>query len=219
MYQVLIVEDEARLREFISLYYKAEGYQVTEAEDGEMALDLFNKNVFDLVILDIMMPKIDGYKVCRQIRGKSDIPIIILTAITTEESELKCYDLGADDYVTKPLKGKTLVAKSKRLLERYLKSDVFLYENMALDFKSRLLKIHNEIIELTPKEYELLHHLIVNKNMALSRESLLDAVWGYTFYGQTRVVDNHIKKVRQKLGDYAFLIQTVSKVGYRFYVK
>ncbi|GAU75579.1 response regulator transcription factor [Fusibacter sp. 3D3] len=219
MYQILVVEDEARLREFISLYYKAEGYHVTEAENGEVALALFKKNTYDLVVLDIMMPKIDGYEVCHQIRNKSDVPVIILTAITTEESELRCYDLGADDYVTKPLKGKTLVAKSKRLLERYLKSEVFAYEHLSLDFKSRLLKVKNEIIDLTPKEYELLHHLIAHKNIALSRESLLDAVWGYTFYGQTRVVDNHIKKVRQKLGAYSFLIQTVSKVGYRFYVQ
>lgn len=218
MYQILVVEDESHLREFISLYYRAEGYQVTEAEDGQVALNLFQENDYDLVVLDIMMPKLDGYEVCQQIRKKSDVPIIILTAITTEESELKCYELGADDYVTKPLKGKTLIAKSKRMLERYQKTDNFTYDQLVLDFNSRILKIDNAPVELAPKEYDLLHHLIINKNIALSRESLLDAVWGYTFYGQTRVVDNHIKKVRKKLGDYAKLIETVSKVGYRFHV-
>ncbi|MCH4886933.1 response regulator transcription factor [Acidaminobacter sp. JC074] len=216
MNQILIVEDESHIREFIGLYYKAEGYQITEAEDGEEALDLFKKGNFDLIVLDIMMPKLDGYAVCKEIRSQSDVPIIILTAITTEESELKCYELGADDYVTKPLKGKTLIAKSKRMLDRYKASDIFTYESLSLDFKSRLLKLDGNNIDLTPKEYELLHHLIENKNIALSRESLLDAVWGYSFYGQTRVVDNHVKKLRKKLGDYAHLIQTVSKVGYRF---
>lgn len=216
MYQILVVEDESHLREFIGLYYKAEGYHVTEACDGEEALDIFKKQNFDMVVLDIMMPKLDGYEVCKHIRSTSNVPIIILTAITTEESELKCYELGADDYITKPLKGKTLIAKSKRMLERYQSNDNFSYENMVLDFNSRLLKINNEVVDLAPKEYELLYHMIINKNIALSRESLLDAVWGYTFYGQTRVVDNHIKKIRKKLGDYAHLIQTVSKVGYRF---
>lgn len=218
MYQILIVEDENHLREFIGLYYKAEGYSIVEAENGEIALDLFSKRTFDLVVLDIMMPKIDGYEVCRQIRKKSDVPIIILTAITTEESELKCYELGADDYITKPLKGKQLIAKSKRMLERHQKSDSFQYDRLVVDFNGRLLRIDNCTIELTPKEYELLHHLIINQKIALSRESLLDAVWGHSFYGQTRVVDNHIKKLRKKLGVYASLIQTVSKLGYRFQV-
>lgn len=216
MYQILVVEDESHLREFIGLYYKAEGYHVTEACDGEEALEIFKSHNFDLVVLDIMMPKVDGYEVCKNIRSTSNVPIIILTAITTEESELKCYEIGADDYITKPLKGKTLIAKSKRMLERYQTNDSFSYENMILEFNSRLLKINNEIVDLAPKEYELLYHMILNKNIALSRESLLDAIWGYTFYGQTRVVDNHIKKIRKKLGEYAHLIQTVSKVGYRF---
>jgi len=218
MKHILIVEDESQLREFIGLYYKAEGYQITEAADGEEALEQFKNGHFDLVVLDIMMPKLDGYEVCKQIRNTSNVPIIILTAITTEESELKCYELGADDYVTKPLKGKTLIAKSKRMLERYAKKEAFVYEDLTLEFDSRLLKIKGQIIELAPKEYELLYHLVINKNIALSRESLLDSVWGYTFYGQTRVVDNHIKKIRKKLGDYARLIQTVSKVGYRFQI-
>lgn len=216
MKHILIVEDESHLREFIALYYKAEGYQITEACDGEEALDHFASGTYDLVVLDIMMPKLDGYAVCKQIRSTSNVPIIILTAITTEDSELKCYELGADDYVTKPLKGKTLIAKSKRMLERYSKQDSFSYEDMVLEYDSRLLKIRGQVVELAPKEYDLLYHLIINKNIALSRESLLDSVWGYTFYGQTRVVDNHIKKIRKKLGDYASLIQTVSKVGYRF---
>ncbi|MBI9013052.1 MAG: response regulator transcription factor [Clostridiales bacterium] len=216
MYQILVVEDESHLREFIGLYYKAEGYHVTEACDGDEALEIFKSHNFDLVVLDIMMPKVNGYEVCKNIRSTSNVPIIILTAITTEESELKCYEIGADDYITKPLKGKTLIAKSKRMLERYQTNDSFSYENMTLEFNSRLLKINNEIVDLAPKEYELLYHMILNKNIALSRESLLDAIWGYTFYGQTRVVDNHIKKIRKKLGEYAHLIQTVSKVGYRF---
>lgn len=215
MKHILIVEDESQLREFIGLYYKAEGYKISEASDGEEALSMFKEAQYDLVVLDIMMPKLDGYEVCKQIRQGSNVPIIILTAITTEESELKCYELGADDYVTKPLKGKTLIAKSKRMLERYAKKDAFTYEDLILEFDSRLLKIKGQIVELAPKEYDLLYHLILNKNIALSRESLLDSVWGYTFYGQTRVVDNHIKKIRKKLGDYASLIQTVSKVGYR----
>lgn len=218
MYQILIVEDESHLREFIGLYYKAEGYQVTEACNGEEALEIFKKQNFDLIVLDIMMPILDGYHVCKHIRSTSNVPIIILTAITTEESELKCYELGADDYITKPLKGKTLIAKSKRMLERYQTDDGFTYEHMTLEFNSRLLKINNEIVELAPKEYELLYHMILNKNIALSRESLLDAIWGYTFYGQTRVVDNHIKKIRKKLGPYAHLIQTVSKIGYRLHI-
>lgn len=218
MKRVLIVEDESQLREFITLYYKAEGYQVTEAADGEEAIFYFTQGQFDLVVLDIMMPKINGYDVCKQIRNASNVPIIILTAITSEESELKCYELGADDYVTKPLKGKVLIAKSKRLFERYTTQDIFSYKDLALEFDSRLLKIKGDIIDLSPKEYDLLHHLIINRNIVLSRDSLLDAVWGYSYYGQSRVVDNHITKIRKKLGDYSNLITTVSKIGYRFHV-
>lgn len=216
MYKILIVEDESKLREFISLYFRAEGYEVVEAHDGLMALEIFKEGAFDLLVVDIMMPKLDGYGLCQAIRRVSQVPIIILTAITTEESALKCYDLGADDYICKPLKGKTLVAKSKRMLARLQAEDHFVYKDLCLDFKSHILTLKGVVVDLAPKEYTLLQHLVQNKNIALARNRLLEAVWGYSFYGETRVVDNHIKKLRKKLGDYAPMIQTVSKVGYRF---
>lgn len=215
-FNILVVEDEDNLREFIGLYFKAEGDNVIEANNGKDALEKFNKNKIDLIILDIMMPIMNGYEVCKSIRSRSDVPIIILTAVNNDESELKCYELGADDYMTKPLKGKTLVAKAKRMLERCNKEmDVFIFKTLRVEISNRILKIDDIMIDLAPKEYDLLAYMIKNINIALSRETILTAVWGYSFYGQTRVVDNHIRKLRKKLGIYSEIIQTVTKIGYR----
>jgi len=218
-FNILIVEDEENLREFISLYFRAEGYTVIEAENGKDALDKFNDQKIDLIVLDIMMPIMDGYEVCNAVRSTSDVPIIILTAITDDESELKCYELGADDYMTKPLKGKTLVAKAKRMLERYSQdSKVFTHKTLTIEIDNRVVKIDDAVVDLAPKEFELLEYMVNNINTALTRESILNTVWGYSFYGQTRVVDNHVKKLRKKLGPYSEMIQTVTKIGYRFHL-
>lgn len=218
MVSILLVEDEARIREFISLYLKKEDYNVIEAKNGKEALALFGEYI-DLVVLDIMMPIVNGFEVCNEIRKNSSVPIIILTAVESEDDHIKGYELGADDYVTKPFKINILLAKIKRILKKEKDQnirDVFSYENMTFDFSGRELKIDNRNIKIAPKEFELLEYIIRNKGIALSRNQILENVWGYDFEGEDRVVDNHIKKIRSKLGEYSYLLKTVVSVGYKF---
>jgi len=218
---VLVVEDESKMREFICLYLRKEGYQVIEAHNGEIALEKFRENKIDLIILDVMMPKLNGFEVCKRIREKSKVPIIILTAIEKEMDQVKGYELGADDYVTKPFKAKILLAKIKRLFERLKEENdknVLIYNTFKIDLDGRELYINEEKIKLAPKEFELLEYLVINKGIALTRNQILDHVWGYDFDGETRVIDNHIKKLRSKLANYAVFIETVVSVGYKFEV-
>lgn len=225
--RVLIVEDEAKIREFVALFIKKEGHEIIEAEDGQQGIELFENSQFDLVLLDIMMPKVNGFQVCKKIRETSSVPIIILTAIEEDSDQIKGYELGADDYVLKPFKIQILMAKVRRLLkareERSMKlnaSDkVFKYEALLIDFSVRKAYVNNTYIKMTPKEFDLLEYLVMNKGLSLSRDKLLEFVWGYDFEGGSRVVDNHIKKLRNKLSKYGHCIETVVSIGYRFVIK
>ncbi|MEN1934111.1 response regulator transcription factor [Paenibacillus sp. 102] len=219
---VLLVEDERRLREIVSDYFRNEGFEVIEAEDGKQALELFAEHTIDLIMLDIMLPEIDGWSVCRRIRKESAVPIIMLTARSDEDDTLLGFELGADEYVTKPFSPKVLVARAKTLLKR-ADGVVGVAEENALSMAgidvnrlSRTVSINGEEIILTHKEFELLVYLMENKGIVLSRQHLLDQLWGYDYYGDDRTVDTHIKKLRNKLGDKAKHIGTVIRVGYKF---
>ncbi|MEA1973972.1 MAG: response regulator transcription factor [Bacillota bacterium] len=219
---ILVVEDESKIREFIRLYLRKEGYKVIEAYNGEVALKKFTEHKIDLIVLDVMMPKLNGFEVCKKIREKSKVSIIILTAIEEEKDHIRGYELGADDYVTKPFKAKILIAKIKRLLERVREENdkkVFIYEKLKIDIDGREVFVSGRKIKLAPKEFDLLEYLVVNKGIALTRNQIIENVWGYDFEGENRVVDNHIKKLRNKLENYSILIKTVISVGYKFEVR
>ena len=219
---VLLVEDERRLREIVSDYFRNEGFEVIEAEDGKQALELFAEHNVDLIILDIMLPEIDGWSVCRRVRKESAVPIIMLTARSDEDDTLLGFELGADEYVTKPFSPKILVARAKTLLKRADGAVGQAEENMlslaGIDVNrlSRTVTVNGEEVILTHKEFELLVYLMENKGIVLSRQHLLDQLWGYDYFGDDRTVDTHIKKLRNKLGDKATHISTVIRVGYKF---
>lgn len=219
---VLIVEDEKLMRDIIKDYFEINGFQVIEAGNGIEALQQFEKHDVDLIILDIMMPMLDGYSVCRKIREKSDVLIIIITARADEDDQLLGFELGADEYVVKPFSPNVLVARSKQLLKRISNkvptSDIIIKDKLEINKGAYTVKINNELIELAPKEYDILLYLIENEGYALTREKLLDQVWGYDFFGDTRVVDTHIKKLRKKIGEQAKHLHTVIRVGYKFEV-
>lgn len=218
---ILIVEDEYRMRRLISDYLKREGYNIVEAEDGKKALEILEIEDIDLMILDIMMPKYDGWTVCREIRKTSQIPIIMLTARSEESDELFGFELGADEYITKPFSPKILVARVKALLKRTEKSEskMISLDGIEIDDVGHKVFVENQEIMMTPKEYELLNYLIKNKGKALNREQILDGVWGYDYFGDFRTVDTHIKRIRIKLKNKSDYIQTVRGIGYRFEVK
>ncbi|EJP92349.1 response regulator transcription factor [Bacillus mycoides] len=219
---VLLVEDERRLREIVSDYFRNEGFEVIEAEDGKKALELFAEHTIDLIMLDIMLPEIDGWSVCRRIRKESAVPIIMLTARSDEDDTLLGFELGADEYVTKPFSPKVLVARAKTLLKRadgavgVSEENTMSLAGIEVNRLSRTVLVDGEEIILTHKEFELLVYLMENKGIVLSRQHLLDQLWGYDYYGDDRTVDTHIKKLRNKLGDKAKHIGTVIRVGYKF---
>ena len=216
---VLIVDDEERIRLLIKEYCLNEKYDVLEAEDGEQALNMIKSNKVDVVILDIMMPKMDGLTAYNEIK-KYNIPTIILSARTEEYDKLIGFNLGVDDYVTKPFSPKELMARIKAVTKRFNNlTDTYIYKDLKIDFKGHVVYIKDEEIKLTPKEYDLLVYLINNKNIALSREELLSKIWGYDFFGDDRTIDTHIKMLRNNLGNYRDLIQTVRAVGYKFEIK
>ncbi len=216
--KVLIVEDEARMRILISDYLKREGFEILEAGDGQEALDVFEQNDVDIVVLDIMLPKYDGWAVCRNIRKSSNVPVVMLTARSEESDELFGFELGADEYITKPFSPKILVARIKALLSRTspISNDEIIMGAIVIDTSAHIVSVDGQRTELTPKEYELLIYLVKNKDIALSREQILDSVWGYDYYGDLRTVDTHIKRLRMKLGESSSRIQTVRGIGYRF---
>lgn len=219
---VLLVEDERRLREIVSDYFRNEGFEIIEAEDGKKALELFAEHEIDLIMLDIMLPEIDGWSVCRRIRKESAVPIIMLTARSDEDDTLLGFELGADEYVTKPFSPKVLVARAKTLLKRadgavgVAEENAMSLAGIEVNRLSRTVLVDGEEIILTHKEFELLVYLMENKGIVLSRQHLLDQLWGYDYYGDDRTVDTHIKKLRNKLGDKAKHIGTVIRVGYKF---
>ncbi len=220
---ILVVEDEDRMRKLICDYLKIENFKVIEATNGSEALLEFNHKKIDLIILDVMMPALDGFTVCKTIRKSSDVPIIFLTAKGEEDDKLTGFDLGADEYVTKPFSPKVLVARAKSLLKRVegsigKKDNVFDNQGLKVNLLSRQVYVDHKEISLSPTEYDLLAYLIKNKGIVLSRNALLDNVWGYSYDGDLRTVDTHIKRLREKLNDKSKLICTVRGAGYRFEV-
>lgn len=216
---ILLIEDETRIRFLLKDYFFKEGFNIIEASDGDEGLNYFISSKVDLVILDIMMPKVDGITVLEMIRKVSTVPVILLTAKGQEEDKLFGYEMGADDYMTKPFSPKVLIAKVRALLKR-TSEDTFSstndYNGLTINKLSHEVKINNEIINLSPKEFELLTYLSGNEGIALSRDTILDNVWGLDYYGDLRTVDTNIKRLREKLGDKASYIITVRGSGYRF---
>ena len=220
---ILVVDDELRMRKLIKDFLKAKGYSILEAEDGEKALEVFeeNKNKITLILLDVMMPKLDGWSVLRQIRQDSKVPIIMLTARGEEQDELFGFELGVDEYISKPFSPKILVARVEAILKRTTKdtTEVKDYAGIEIDKEGRTVKVDGKVIELSLREYELLVYLIENENIALSRDKILNNVWNYDYYGDSRTIDSHIKKIRHKLGKKGKYIKTMRGVGYKFEVK
>ena len=215
--KILVVDDEKLIREVIIEYLKLENYDYLEASNGMDAINLVKHNDIDIIIMYIMMPKMYGFLASSEIRKISDAPIIMLSARDTELDKLNGFDLGIDDYITKPFSPKELIARIKAITKRInMDSDLFIYEDLKIDYKAHSVFIENKEIKLTPKEYELLVYFIKNKNIALSRETLLSKIWGYDYYGDYRTIDTHIKMLRNNLGKYRDLIKTVRAVGYKF---
>ncbi len=217
--KILIVEDETNLREILCDYFRSKGEIPIEAANGMEALSLIEENEFDAVLMDIMMPKMDGLSVCRSVRRTNDIPIIFLTALSDEEDKLLGYELGADDYVTKPFTMSVLYAKTTALIKRnrrtVLSSDRIEACGIILEISTRKVWAGKKEVTVTPKEFAILRCLMQNKNIVMSREQLLVKCWGYDYDGEARAVDTHIKRLREKLGDHADCIKTVIKAGYR----
>ena len=215
--KVLVVDDELMIREVIKEYCLAENYEVYEAIDGNDALNKLSNNTFDVMILDIMMPKMDGFTLLKTLDSSLRVPTIVLSALGEEYDKLLGFDLGIDDYLTKPFSPKELIARIKALTNRTSNNiDIYKLGNLEINFSSHYIKIDNNIINVTPKEFEILSYLIKNKEIAISREQLLSSVWGYDFFGDDRTVDTHIKMLRNSLGKYRDHIKTVRGIGYRF---
>jgi len=218
MLKILIVDDEEKIREVVKEYGIASGYEVDEASNGKEALEKIEAIDYDCVILDIMMPVLDGFSALKEIKARKDVSIIMLSARQEEDDKLYSFDIGVDDYVTKPFSPKELMARIKTITSRkqIRKNEKYSYKTLVLDTLGRTLKIDDELVLLTPKELDLLIYLIENKNIALDREKILEAIWGYDYPGDGRTVDTHIKMLRHNLGPYKDLIKTVRAVGYKF---
>ena len=220
---VLIVDDEARMRKLIKDFLKVKGYHILEAENGEKALEVFETegNKINLILLDVMMPKLDGWSVLRQIRQTSKVPIIMLTARGEEQDELFGFELGVDEYIAKPFSPKILVARVEAILKRVNgdKTEKKDYNGIVIDEQGRTVTVDEKVIELSLREYELLKYLLDNENIALSRDKILNNVWNYDYYGDSRTIDSRIKKIRHKLGKKGKYIKTIRGVGYKFELK
>lgn len=221
MYKILIVDDEQKIREVIREYAEFNGYAVSEAADGMSAVGLVKLQDFDLIIMDIMMPKLDGYTACKEIKRIKDIPVIMLSARGEEYDKLFGFELGVDDYIVKPFSPKELMARVNVVLSRRRSSleskiEVLAFGGLEINIPARSVTIDGAKVDLTPKEYELLFYLVQNKNIALSRDKLLSDVWGYDFFGDDRTIDTHIKNLRNSLGPYRDYIVTLRGVGYKF---
>ena len=222
MVKLLIVDDEEKIREVVREYAEFAGYEVTEAADGREAVALCRIHDFDIIIMDIMMPKLDGFSACKEIRREKNTPIIMMSARSEEYDKLFGFELGIDDYVTKPFSPKELMARVNAVLSRSApsrkeeESTVLTFSGLSIDIPGRSVSVDGKRIELTPKEYDLLFYLVENKNIALSRDKLLRDVWGYDFFGDDRTIDTHIKNLRNNLGPYRDMIVTLRGVGYKF---
>ena len=220
---ILVVDDESRMRKLLRDFLTAKGYQILEAEDGEKAIEVFeeNRNKVKLILLDVMMPKLDGWSVLRKIRQESNLPVIMLTARGEEQDELFGFELGVDEYISKPFSPKILVARVEAILKRVYGDTKQLkdYDGIVIDQEGRTVKVDGKPIDLSLREYELLKYLLDNENIALSRDKILNNVWNYDYYGDSRTIDSHIKKIRHKLGKKGKYIETVRGNGYKFEIK
>ena len=225
--RILVVDDDRNICEIIRLYLEKEGFEVIIANDGQKALELFKEKTPSVVVLDIMMPKMDGFQVCREIRRVSSIPVIMLTAKGETFDKVLGLELGADDYMVKPFENKELVARIKAVLRRSSPSDTgdkeIIYPNIVINLTNYELKINGEVIDIPPKELELLYYLATNPNKVFTREQLLETVWGFDYFGDSRTVDVHVKRLREKLEiageNVNWQLKTVWGVGYKFEVK
>ena len=220
---ILVVDDESRMRKLLKDFLSAKGYQILEAEDGEKAIEVFeeNRNKIKLILLDVMMPKLDGWSVLRMIRQESNLPVIMLTARGEEQDELFGFELGVDEYISKPFSPKILVARVEAILKRTYgdAKEVKDYDGITIDQEGRTVKVDGKPIDLSLREYELLKYLLDNENIALSRDKILNNVWNYDYYGDSRTIDSHIKKIRHKLGKKGKYIETIRGIGYKFEIK
>lgn len=221
MYRILVVDDEVNIRRVVREYAEFEGYEVAEAENGMEAVEMVKSGDFDLIVMDIMMPKLDGFSTCKEIKKYKSVPVIMLSARGEEYDKLFGFELGIDDYVVKPFSPKELMARIKAVLKRNSISEAPVpekleYEGLEIDIAGREVYVDGEKASMTPKEYDLLFYLVKNKNLALTRDKLLEEVWGYDFFGDDRTVDTHIKMLRNSLGQYRKFIVTLRGMGYKF---
>ena len=220
--KLLIVDDEARIRALIAKYAAFEGYETEEAETGMQAIEKCRQKHYDLVIMDVMMPELDGFSAVREIRKQADTPVIMLSARGEEYDRIHGFELGIDDYVVKPFSPKELMMRVAAVLKRSgaekaaAESDIISFDGLTIDFTARRVTIDGQELDLSPKEYDLLFYMVRNRGIALSREKLISDVWGYDFFGDDRTLDTHIKLLRKQLGPYADKITTLRGVGYRF---
>jgi len=222
-YKILIVDDESRMRKLIRDFLEREGYQILEAGDGVQAMDLFyaHKDI-DLIILDVMMPRMDGWQVCKEVREYSKVPIMMLTARAEEQSELKGFELGVDEYIAKPFSPKILVARVGALLKRVKNAVEEVAVNaggIVIDKTAHMVTVDGTPIDLSVKEFELLTYFVENQKIALSREKILNNVWNYDYFGDARTIDTHVKKLRSKMGEKGSYIKTIWGMGYKFEVE
>ena len=221
MSKILVVDDEFRIREIIKKYAVFECHEVSEAVDGMSAIEICNSDSFDIIIMDVMMPELDGFSACREIRKTCNTPIIMLSARGEEYDKIHGFELGIDDYVVKPFSPKELMMRISAVLKRSKNisvenKDIFKFKDLVVDFTARIVTVNGERVEMTPKEYDLFFYMVRNKGIALTREKLISEVWGYDFFGDDRTLDTHIKLLRKSLGEYSRCIVTLRGVGYRF---
>ncbi|MCI7138606.1 MAG: response regulator transcription factor [Oscillospiraceae bacterium] len=221
MSRILVVDDELRVRDLIKKYAKFEGYEISEASNGLQALELCRDQNFDIVIMDVMMPELDGFSACKEIRKFSNVPIIILSARGEEYDKIHGFEFGIDDYVVKPFSPRELMMRVAAVLKRGGASvpeakEVYTCGGLTVDFTGRLVTIDGKRVDMSPREYDLFFFLVKNRGIALSREKLINEVWGYDFFGDDRTIDTHIKQLRKILGPYSKCISTLRGVGYRF---
>lgn len=221
MYKILVVDDETNIRRVVREYAEFEGYEVDEAENGMAAIEKVKNNDYDLIVMDIMMPKLDGFSTCKELKKSKDIPVIMLSARGEEYDKLFGFEIGIDDYVVKPFSPKELMARIKAVIKRNTSQETALperivFDGLEIDLAGREVYVDSKKASMTPKEYDLLFYLVKNKNLALTRDKLLEEVWGYDFFGDDRTVDTHIKMLRNSLGDYRKFIVTLRGMGYKF---
>lgn len=221
MYKILVVDDEMNIRHVVREYAEFEGYEVDEAENGMAAIEKVKNNDYDLIVMDIMMPKLDGFSTCKELKKSKDIPVIMLSARGEEYDKLFGFEIGIDDYVVKPFSPKELMARIKAVIKRNSSQENILperlvFDGLEIDLAGREVYVDGKKASMTPKEYDLLFYLVKNKNLALTRDKLLEEVWGYDFFGDDRTVDTHIKMLRNSLGNYRKFIVTLRGMGYKF---